>query len=363
MRPDVKTDHTFFIAEAGVNHNGSLAMALELVDVAADAGADSVKFQTFRAADLVAAHAPLAAYQAQATGGSRQLEMLRALELDEQAHRQIAVRCKERGIAFMSTAFDVASLRLLATFDMPATKIPSGDVTAAPLLLEAAAIGRPLIVSTGMCTLAEIKEALGVIAFGLTRASAEPSRNAFATAFASPDGQRQLRETVTLLHCVTDYPAAVADVHLRAMDVLRSDFGLRVGYSDHCTGIAVALAAVARGATVIEKHITLDKKLPGPDHAASLEPEELKQLVAGIREIEQALGEAKKSPSLAELDNRRVARRSLVAARPIARGEKLDETNIVCKRPGTGIAPIEFWNLLGTQAKRSYVADELIESD
>lgn len=354
-------DRTFVIAEAGVNHNGSLAMALDLVEVAARAGADAVKFQTFNAASLVAAHTPLAAYQAAAVGGTRQLEMLQALELTDAQHREIAARCRELGIAFMSTAFDLQSLELLKQFDMPATKIPSGDVTAAPLVLAAARLGRPLIVSTGMCTLADVEEVLGVIAFALSQPNAQPSRAAFEQAYASAAGRELLRQNVTLLHCVTDYPAAVADVNLRAMDVLRDTFGLRVGYSDHCSGIAVALAAVARGATVIEKHVTLDKQLPGPDHAASLEPAELEQLISGIREIELGLGTAEKRPSAAELENRRVARRSLVAARAIERGETFDATNLVCKRPGTGAPPIRYWDLIGTQAQRSYAADEVID--
>lgn len=359
MRADSKT---FVIAEAGVNHNGSLDMALKLVAVAAQAGADAVKFQTFRADRLVSVHAKKAAYQETNTGqAGRQLEMLRALELPPAAHRAIAARCRELGIAFMSTAFDTDSLHFLADFDMPAIKIPSGDLTAAPLVLEAAKLGRPIILSTGMSTLDEIEQALGVLAYGLTGSTLNPSPAAFAAAFATPAGRASLDARVTLLHCVTEYPAPAADVNLRAIDVLREAFGLPVGYSDHTLGMNVALAAVARGATVLEKHFTLDRRLPGPDHRASLEPEELGQLVRGVREIEAALGIACKLPSAAELENRQVARRSLVAARVIRRGEHFGVENLAIKRPGDGRQPIDYWALLGTPALRDYAADEAID--
>lgn len=357
----IANDRTLVIAEAGVNHNGSLETALQLVDVAANSGADVVKFQTFRAGSLVSVHAQKAAYQIVSTGQQGgQLEMLRALELSEAAHRTLAARCKQAGIAFMSTAFDSESLRFLAGFDMPATKIPSGDVTAAPLLLEAARVGRPIILSTGMCSLADIEEALGVIAFGLTCDEA-PSPAAFASAFASAEGRAALLRSVTLLHCVTEYPAPLADVNLRAMDVMREAFGLPVGYSDHTLGTAAALAAVARGATVIEKHFTLDKNLPGPDHRASLEPDEFTAMVRGIREMELALGAPRKEPSPAELSNQRVARRSLVTARPVRRGELFNSDNLAIKRPGTGKHPIHYWSVLGTPATRDYAADEILE--
>jgi N-acetylneuraminate synthase len=356
------SEHTFVIAEAGVNHNGSLDLALRLVDVAARAGADAVKFQTFRADKLVSIHAPKAAYQVASTGqDGSQLEMLKSLELSEAAHRALASHCQELGIAFMSTAFDVQSLHFLAEFAMPATKIPSGDVTAAPLVLEAARLRRPIILSTGMCTLADVEEALGVIAFGLTRADEAPSPEAFASALAAPEGQAALAQNVTLLHCVTEYPAALADVNLRAMEVLRDAFGLPVGYSDHTLGTSAILAAVALGATIVEKHFTLDRHLPGPDHGASLEPDELAAMVRGIREIEVAMGARKKEPSPAELSNQRVARRSLVTAGPVRRGELFDTDNLAVKRPGLGKRPIHYWSMLGTPAPRDYAADELLE--
>ena len=352
----------YVIAEAGVNHNGLLDLALELVEVAARAGADAVKFQTFKAESLVTARARKADYQVQNTGGEGgQLEMLRRLELSPESYRLLAARCKELRIAFMSTAFDVESLCFLDGFEMPAVKIPSGDVTAAPLVLEAARLGRPLIVSTGMCTLGEIEEVLGVIAFGLIGDQQPPSRAAFADAYASDAGRAELVEKVTLLHCVTEYPAPISEVNLRAMDLLHRRFGLRVGYSDHTTGTSVALAAVARGATVLEKHFTLDRTLPGPDHRTSLEPDGLVRLVREVREIEAALGTERKEPTPSELSNRLVVRRSLVAAKAIARGEAYTDRNLVVKRPGGGLAPIAYWEMLGRSANRDYSADDPIE--
>jgi N-acetylneuraminate synthase len=352
----------FFIAEAGVNHNGSVELALELIQAAARSGADAVKFQTFDAESVVSARAGKALYQIQSTGeDGNQLEMLRALQLPSNSYRRLADQCRHLGIAFMSTAFDLESLRFLATFDMPATKIPSGDVTAGPLLLAAARLRRPLIVSTGMCTLPEIEEALGVIAYGLLDATDPPSRAAFAAAYASREGRHALARTVTLLHCVTEYPAPYAEVNLKAMDAMREHFRLPVGYSDHSVGTCIALAAVARGATVIEKHFTMDRNLRGPDHAASLEPEELAGLVRDIRYVESALGVERKAPTSSELRNRIAARRSLVAAEPIARGQSFTERNLAVKRPGDGMPPIMYWDLLGVAANRDYAADEAIE--
>lgn len=352
---------TFVIAEAGVNHNGSLNRALELVEVAARAGADAVKFQTFKAEALVSRHARKADYQARNTGDAgAQLEMLRALELSREEHVVLRDRCRVAGIAFMSTAFDLDSLRFLAGLDPPAIKVSSGDVTAAPLLLEIGRLDRPVILSTGMCDLPEIERALGVLAYGLLRGQV-PSREAFASAYGSEEGRAVLRKRVTLLHCVTDYPASVDDIHLQAMRVMRSAFGLPVGYSDHTEGTAVALAAVALGATVIEKHFTLDRGLPGPDHAASLEPDELSRMVADIRTVERSLGEARKEPSAAELPNRTVARRSLVAATAIRCGELFTHENLSVKRPGDGRDPLDYWLLIGQPASRDYAADELID--
>jgi N-acetylneuraminate synthase len=357
-----ESGRTLVIAEAGVNHNGSLDLALKLVDVAADAGADIVKFQTFKAEKLATAGAGKAAYQVENTGeAGSQLEMLRRLELLPEHHHALIARCRERGIRFMSTAFDSESLAFLGTLGMPAVKIPSGDITAAPLVLQASRFGLPIIVSSGMSTLADIEAALGVIAFGLTSSTAPGSSRDFAAAFGSDVGQAALRDRVTLLHCTTQYPAPPEAVNLRAMDTMAAAFGLPVGYSDHTAGIEVSLAAVARGAVVIEKHFTLDRTLPGPDHAASLEPDEFKRLVSGIRTIETALGSARKHASPAEQPNVAIARRSLVAARTIRRGEVIVEPMLTAKRPGTGVSPLLLWDHVGRVAGRDYSVDDAID--
>lgn len=353
----------FVIAEAGVNHDGSLEDALRMVDVAAEAGADAVKFQTFDAAQLVTRRAAKAAYQARNTGADDgQLAMLKALELDRDAHRALAKRAEARGVRFMSTAFDMDSLDFLAGLDMPAIKIPSGDLTWAPMLLKAARLGRPLIVSTGMATLEEIREALAVIAFALTREGLPSGPDQLQAAYADPAAQAALRARVTLLHCTTEYPAPLAAVNLRAMDLMRDTFGLPVGYSDHTLGTTVAIAAAARGATVIEKHFTLDRARPGPDHAASLEPGELAALIAAIQDVETALGEPRKAPAPEEMANRAIARRSLVAARPIAAGEPFSLDNLTAKRPADGLSPMAIWPLLGRPSPRAWAEDEAIEA-
>lgn len=356
------SDRVWIIAEAGVNHNGSIDRALQLVDVAAEAGADVIKFQTFKADKLATARAAKAEYQIVNTGqADSQLAMLRSLELSADDHQRLIERCRAKNIAFMSTAFDAESLELLAAFDMPAIKIPSGDITCADLLLRAARLKRRLIVSTGMATLGEIEQALGVIAFGLTSEQAPTGRADFEAAYLSDTGRAALRDRVNLLHCVTEYPAPPDAVNLRVMDTMAAAFGLPVGYSDHTLGIEVSLAAVARGATVIEKHFTLDRSLPGPDHMASLEPAELGELVSGIRNIERALGSPLKGPAPAELRNRTVARRSLVAARPVSKGERFTADMITAKRPGDGLSPMEAWSLIGRVASRDFDIDEQLE--
>jgi N-acetylneuraminate synthase len=352
----------FFIAEAGVNHNGSLELALRLVDIAAEAGADAVKFQTFKAENLVTAAAGKAQYQIDNTQeDGNQLAMLQRLELKPEDHDALLAHCRKRGIAFMSTGFDAESLAMLAEFNMPAIKIPSGDITCGPLLLQAARLRQKLIVSTGMSTLGDIERALAVIAFGLIHDGEPASQAELDAAYASTAGRQALRDHVTLLHCVTQYPAPPASVHLRAMDTMRAAFGLPVGYSDHTLGIEVSIAAVARGATVIEKHFTLDRTLPGPDHVASLEPHELSQLVGAIRNVEQALGSTLKRPAPDELSNRLVARRSVVAAKAISAGEFLTSDKLAYKRPGEGISPMEIWFLGDRTARHSYERDEPIE--
>jgi N-acetylneuraminate synthase len=352
---------TYIIAEAGVNHNGSIELARELVAVAAEAGADAVKFQTFRADTLVTLSAPKAAYQRVTTdAGESQYAMLKALELSEEAHRVLLAECVQRDIQFLSTPFDGYSLQLLVErFQMPLVKVPSGEITNGPLLLAAARTGLPIILSTGMSTLGEVEQALGVLAFGFSEREAAPGLDAFASAYASQAGQAALRDRVTLLHCTSEYPAPAEDVHLRALDTLGSAFGLPVGYSDHTWGIVVPIAAVARGAVLIEKHFTVDRTLPGPDHHASLEPHQLVEMVQAIREVEAALGRSIKAPTPAEIEMRTVSRKSLTAATGIREGERLSDENVVARRPGSGVSPMEFWSYIGQQAVRAYEPGEL----
>ena len=352
--------HTFIIAEAGVNHNGSLEMAKRLIEAAAEAGADAVKFQTFQAEKITSRSAPKAAYQvAAAREYESQLEMLKRLELNPEAHQTLVEHCQNCGIQFLSTPFDFESLALLAKeLDLPFIKIPSGEVTNAPFLLEAARYGKPIVLSTGMCTLTEVETALGVIAFGYLGGDDPPTKPKFNTAFNSPEGRSLLKERVALLHCTTEYPAPFGEINLRVMDTLSAKFGLSVGLSDHSAGIAVAIAAVARGAAVIEKHFTLDKSLPGPDHQASIEPEELRGMVLSIRQVELALGSREKAPTASELKNRSIVRRSLTAGRDIKAGEVFTPENLVVKRPGSGIDPMEYWEYLGKKANRDYQKDD-----
>jgi N-acetylneuraminate synthase len=353
----------YIIAEAGVNHNGSIDMAMKLIDAAADSGANAVKFQTFKATSLVSAKAPKAKYQKEVTDAAEsQLEMLRKLELDEATHQTLMEHCRARKIQFLSTPFDEKSLELLTQrINVPLLKLPSGEITDGPLLLRAAQSKRPIILSTGMSTLTEVRTALGVLAFGYGRRNEKPSPSAFRNAFRSRSGQLALRRYVTLLHCTTEYPAPFNEVNLRVMDTLREAFGLQVGLSDHTKGIAIALAAAARGAAIIEKHFTLDRNLPGPDHKASIEPDELHQLVISIREIEVALGSARKAPTQSEIKNLKMARRSLVALRDISRGETFTIDNLGSKRPGNGVSPFRYWQLIGKKANRKYHEDEMIK--
>ena len=359
----MRTDRTYIIAEAGVNHNGSLDLARKLIDAAAEAGADAVKFQTFRAEALVSDSAPKADYQKQATGTTEsQFQMLKKLELSEAAHRALAAHCRARGIQFLSTPFDEESIILLhEDIGVPLLKVPSGEITNGPFLLAAARTGKPIILSTGMSTIDEVREALEVIAFGYTERKRKPSRIAFRSAFHSPAGKRALKTRVTLLHCTTEYPAPCADVNLRAMDTMREAFGLPVGFSDHTSGMIIPVAAVARGAAVIEKHFTLDRGLPGPDHQASLEPRELRAMVRAIRDVELAMGSGVKEPAPSEQKNIAVARRSIVASRAIRKGETFTIDNITCKRPGSGASPMRYWNALGKKAGKAYRRDEVIK--
>ena len=362
MSEQMAAPRTTIIAEVGVNHNGSLAMARALIAMAAEAGADIVKFQTFRADLLVSKQAPKATYQQVTTGSEEsQHAMISRLELGEEEHQLLIEQCRACGIRFLSTPFDVASLTMLVyRFDLPLIKIPSGEITNGPFLLEIARTGRPVILSTGMSTLNEIEAALSVLAFGYLGLGVPPGRRAFQEAYRSPQGRALLDRNVTLLHCTTEYPAPLQDVNLQAMDTIRERFSLPVGYSDHTAGITVPVAAVARGAVMIEKHVTLDRSLPGPDHRASLEPEELQQMVRSIREVEQALGSGCKEPAASELKNRDVARKSLVAAESVRAGECFTVDNVAIKRPGTGLSPMGYWELLGQVSRKDLQPDEVI---
>jgi N-acetylneuraminate synthase len=355
---------TLIIAEAGVNHNGDLARATALVEAAARAGADIIKFQSFRADRLATADAAKASYQQATTGTAQsQLEMLRALELSQSDEEQVAAACSAAGITYMSTPFDADSAtHLVRRIGVSTLKVGSGDLTNAPLLLHLARFQLPIILSTGMATLAEVEEALGVIAFGyLADASAPPTRRDFADLLLDRITWAELRSKVTLLHCTTEYPAAPHSINLRAMATLKAAFGLEVGFSDHSRGIHIATAAVALGATVIEKHLTLDRSLPGPDHHASIEPDQLAAMIASVRDVELALGDGHKLPAAEEIANRLVARRSLVASRSIRRGEQLSEANLGVKRPGGGIPAIEYWAYLGKKSDRDYAPDEALK--
>lgn len=352
----------FVIAEAGVNHNGDPAAALKLVDAAADAGANAVKFQTFSADAIVTNLAPKALHHKVTTSPDEShRELLRRLELSHETHFALRQRCIDRNIKFLSTPYDLASLRFLVTeLDFDTIKIASGEITNAPLLLAAGESGARVILSTGMSSLDEVADALGVLAYGYANPKSKPGAATFRRALKSPRGRAALRDRVILLHCTSQYPAPVAEANLRAMGALARAFGLPVGLSDHTEGIAVAIAAAALGAVAIEKHFTLDRTQAGPDHRASLEPAELAAMVRGIREAEAALGPGGKAPMPSELPTRDVARKSLVAARAVRKGERFDETNLTAKRPGGGISPMRYWDWLGAEAPRDFAADEMI---
>lgn len=354
----------YVIAEAGVNHNGSVDMALRLVDAARDAGADCVKFQAFSADRLVSRKAPKAAYQSAALGEEiSQHEMLKALEFSVEDFCRVREHCSAAGIDFLCSAFDAASLDILVReLGQTRVKFGSGDLTDAPLLVRAARSGLDVLVSSGMSSLEDVETGLGALAFGYAApADMRPGPVGFSAALASPAGRASLAEKVGLFHCTSNYPARLEDVNLRAMVTLAAAFGVTVGYSDHTDGDTVPVAAVALGAGMIEKHLTLDRDLPGPDHAASLDPQGFTRLMKAVREAETALGHGWKQPCPAELDTRNVARKSLVAATNIRAGEPFTEGNLTVKRPGTGMAPARYWDLIGHVAKRDYAADDTID--
>jgi len=329
---------TLIIAEAGVNHNGDMDLARSLIDAAAQAGADLVKFQTFRADRLVTASADKAEYQRRTTDTTEsQYAMLRKQELNRAMHDVLMAHCRQRQIGFFSTGFDIPSLDLLKELGLERFKIPSGEITNLPYLRHLGAFAKPVILSTGMATLGEVEAALAVLETAGTP-----------------------RRQITVLHCNTEYPTPMQDVNLRAMLSIRDAFGVAVGYSDHTTGIEIPIAAVALGATVIEKHLTLDRHLPGPDHKASLEPAEFSAMVSAIRNLEQALGDGIKRPSPSEAVNKPVARKSLAAARPIRAGERFTPENVTVKRPGTGICPMRWDEIMMQVAQRDYRMDDLL---
>ncbi len=327
----------FIIAEAGVNHNGSMETAKKLVDAAAEAGADAVKFQTFKAEKLVCRNAKKAEYQMETTNKAEsQFEMLKKLELTADMHKELISYCKEKGILFLSTPFDIDSLKFLVQCGVELIKIPSGEITNYPYLREAGRTGKKVILSSGMSTLDEVREAVKVL-----------------REYGSSE--------VTVLHCNTEYPTPYADVNLKAMLTLQDELKIKAGYSDHTKGIEVPIAAAALGASIIEKHFTLDHNMEGPDHKASLEPDELKAMVRAVRNIEEALGDGEKKPSGSEEKNISVARKSIVAQIDILEGEVFTEENLTAKRPGTGISPMRWNGIIGQKAKRNFSADELIE--
>jgi len=330
---------TLIIAEAGVNHNGDLLLAKQLVDAAKDSGADIVKFQTFQASQLATDHAEQASYQRKVLDKSEsQLAMLKSLELKPDHYSELIEYCHYKDIEFLSTAFDLPSIDFIASDNLKRWKIPSGEITNLPYLRQVGGHGKPVILSTGMANLGEIEAALTVLEnVGLSRS------------------------LITVLHCTTEYPAPPDEVNLRAINTIAHAFGVAVGYSDHTDGISVPIAAVAMGATVIEKHLTLDRNMRGPDHKASLEPDQFSAMVRGIRTIEHALGDGIKRPTKSEIPNKFVVRKSLVASQLIKKGDIFTEFNVACKRPGSGISPMYWDAFIGRAASRQYIQDELLE--
>lgn len=354
---------TFIIAEAGVNHNGSIELAERLVDLAVEAGANAVKFQTFKTELCLTKAVHRAKYQQKDGESNTQYDLVKALELSYDNFRHLSGYCKRKNITFLSTAFDLPSLKFLVDeLTIPLIKIPSGDLLNGPLLLSAARAKKHILLSTGMCNLGDIENALSVIAFGLL---GERDENAclknFKNCYNSAEGQILLEKFVTLLHCTTEYPAPFEDVNLTSLGTLKSAFGLQVGFSDHSVGISVPLGAVALGATVIEKHFTLDQGMLGPDHKASLSPNQLIDMVRGIRDIERSLGDGRKYPRLSESDNVEIARKYLVCNHPISEGEEFSAESLIAKRCRRGIPPIYLWDLIGKKSSRGYQKDEVIE--
>lgn len=352
-------DHVYIIAEAGVNHNGQRELAFALIDAAAQAGADAVKFQTFNAKKLASNKAPKAIYQKQTTNTEEsQLEMLSKLELPRAWHCELQKYAHSKGIEFLSTAFDLDSLQFLYQLNIPVFKVPSGELTNGPLLWRFARLRKPLILSTGMATLSEIEQALAIVVHAL-RSDKEPTNMTEVwKLWSEPESRHLLKDHVSLLHCTSLYPTPNKAVNLKAMNTLSNAFGLRVGYSDHTDGNLIPVAAVALGATIIEKHFTTNRNLPGPDHKASLEPNELRQMVEEIRAITEALGNGHKAPQPDEWDTRLAARQHVVAARRIAKNTTLTRDDLTTARTGGGKSACELWQLVGTTATQTYEAGE-----
>ncbi len=354
---------TFLIAEVGVNHNGDLNKALELIDIASESGADAVKFQTFISEDLTSKYAQKASYQqSNAKRNESQLEMLKKLELSKSHYHSIIARCMERNIKFMSTAFDSESLKFLTQqLKVEILKIPSGEITNGPFLFEHARTGLDIILSSGMSSTKEVEDALAFICFGYLNPKKHLNPEDVFRCYQTEEGKSVLKDKVVILHCTSQYPAPIEDINLNALKTLKRKFGLRIGYSDHSLGFLVSSNAISLGAEVIEKHITLDKSLPGPDHSASLEPNEFKEFVDVIRRTELFLGDGIKKITSSELEIKDVARKSIVANQPIKKGEIFTEENLTIKRPGTGITPMKIWDLYGIASPKDFLKDEIIE--
>lgn len=357
-------DHVYIIAEAGVNHNGEKELAFSLVDVAADAGADAVKFQTFDAKNLASQSAPKAAYQKNSTDAEEsQLAMLKKLELPREWHAELRAYAHDKGVEFLSTAFDIDSLEFLDSLGMPLYKVPSGELTNAPLLWRFARTGKPLILSTGMAVLAEVEEALAVVAHALQTTTEPNSLEEVWRCWSVAENRQRLQGHVTLLHCTSQYPTPPHEVNLLAMDTLASAFGLAIGYSDHTEGILMPVAAVARGAQVIEKHFTLDRMMSGPDHKASLEPDELRKMVADIRALERAFGDGIKAPQSSEWDTRAAARQQVVVKCDVTKGTMFTREVLSTARCGAGSPANSLWSFVGKSAVRDYVAGEALKDE
>lgn len=350
----------YIIAEAGVNHNGSFELAIQLIDEAKKAGANAVKFQTFVTENCLSKTISKAAYQVTNTGSGSQFDMVKKLELSFKEHSQLKAYCDEQYIDYLSTGFDFDSLAFLVDeLKLKTLKIASGEVTNAPLVLAHAQSGCDIILSTGMCTLGDIEKALGILAFGfIGDTSITPSDMAFTQAYFSDEGQALIKKRVTILHCTTEYPAPFDEINLKAINTIKRAFGTKIGYSDHSQGIAVPIMAVAFGVTMIEKHFTLDKTMEGPDHIASLDPSELKDMISGIRQGQSAIGGAFKRPSASELGNLAVVRKVILANHNIKKGEVFSKDNLSIKRGAGMITPTDYWALLGRKSRRDYAHDE-----